>query len=231
MALPVIQAPKFTMTLPTGEQVQYRPFTHKEQKNLLITAEGGGEQDVLQGIITLVDDCTFNKVDWSSLPAVDLEYAFIHIRAKSIGEVVEMRWQCHAKKDGKKCGHMNLVEADIRTAKAEPMPETTIKVTDDIAIVLDQVTPTDVIRMAGGASTEDILFEKVKMVVHGDEVTTEFTKEEFTPFVESFPAEASRAVDEFFKRQATMVLNVPVTCAKCGSQSELTIKGALNFFG
>lgn len=231
MALPVIQAPKFTMTLPTGEHIQYRPFTHKEQKNLLITAQSGGEAEVLQGIIDLVDACTFNKLDWANLPAVCLECAFINIRSKSIAEFVEMRWQCHSKKDGKKCGHMNTVEADLRTAKAEPMPETTIKVTDDIAIVLDQVTPTDVIRMAGGASIEDILYEKVKMVVHGDEVTTEFTKEEFTPFVESFPAEASRAVDEFFKKQATMVLTVPVTCQKCGSESELTIKGALNFFG
>ena len=138
MSLPKIEAPTFTTVLPTGETIKFRPFTVKEQKNILIVAEGGSEKDIVEGIANLVNECTFGKIDWLKQPTVNLEHAFLHIRSKSVGEVVEMTYQCKAIHNDKTCNQKNFIEVDVRTAKHEPFPETTIKINDTISIVLDR---------------------------------------------------------------------------------------------
>jgi hypothetical protein len=231
MALPKIESPTFTTTLPTGESLKFRPFTVKEQKNLLIIAEGGTEKDIVQGIVSLVSDCTFGKIDWLKQPTVNLEHAFLHIRSKSVGEIVEMTYQCKAVHDGKTCNQKNFIEVDVRTATHEPFPETTIKITDSISIVLDHITVKDVLEMMDDLSSDELLYKKTKMVLHGDEVITEFEREEFKEFVESFPPDASQKVNEFFQKQPTLVLKPKTKCSKCGEESFIELKGVLNFFG
>lgn len=231
MALPKIESPTFTTKLPTGEDLKFRPFTVKEQKNLLIIAEGGSEKDIVEGIVELVTNCTFGKIDWLKQPTVNLEHAFLHIRSKSVGEIVEMTYQCKAEHDGKTCNQKNFIEVDVRTATHEPFPESTIKITDSISITFDHVTVKDVLDMMNGLTSEQLLYAKTKMVIHGDEVITEFNKDEFKEFVDSFPPDASERVDAFFRKQPTLVLKPKTKCTKCGEESFIELKGVLNFFG
>lgn len=227
MALPIIQSPTFTYKDSQGRDIKYRPFTVKEQKNLLITAEGGDNADILRGIVDLVNACTFQKHDWMSGLAVDLELAFLNIRAKSVGEVVELSYIC--KHHG--CEQRNHADVDIRAATHQSFPNPLIQVTDDIAIQFDHLTVADVIAVTSGMDNLDLIFKKTKMVIHGEQVITEFTKEEFKTFLESFPPQASDAVDQFFKNQPTLILEVPTHCLKCHHESKITLKGVLNFFG
>lgn len=231
MALPKIDKPSFTTKLPTGESLKFRPFTVKEQKNLLIIAEGGTEKDILEGIVDLVDACTFNKFDWKKQPTVNLEHAFLHIRSKSVGEIVEMVYLCKAEHDGVICNHKNFIEVDVRTATHEPFPDKNIKITDEISIVFDYITVQDVIDMLDGLTNDELLFRKTKMVIYGDTVITEFDREEFKEFVESFPVGASERVEHFFQAQPTLVLKPKTKCSKCGEESFIELKGVLNFFG
>lgn len=225
MALPKIESPIFSTTLPTGENIKYRPFTVKEQKNLLIISEGGTEKDIINGIVSLVDTCTFNKIDWLKQPTVNLEHIFLHIRSKSVGEIVEMSYECE------ECKHKNFIEVDIRNAVHEPFPNTLIKVTDNISIVLDYITIKDVLDSLENNDTLDILYKKTKMVMNGDEAITEFEKDEFKQFIDSFPPDASNRIDEFFLKQPSLILNLKTKCSKCGHETNLEIKGVLNFFG
>lgn len=228
MSLPTIEKPTFSVTLPTGKEIKYRPFTVKEQKNLLIAAEGGSQKDIMEGIVQLVDSCTFNKVDWLKEPAVNLEYAFLMIRSKSVGEVVEMAYQCKAKYRNKICDQRNHLEVDIREATFNEFPDPNIKITDNITMVMEPILVSDLIQ---GLEGRDLVFSKTKMVLHGENAITEFSSKEFEDFLDSFPPDASERLDSFFKNQPTLILRPATHCAKCGNDSHIELKGVLNFFG
>lgn len=230
--LPIIQAPTHSLVLPTGERIKYRPFNVAEQKGLLLVAESGDQADIYNGIIELVDFCTFQKVDWMKQPAVNLEAAFLAIRSKAVGEFVEMKYKCLCKVNGEPCNHSNHIDADLRTAKHTEFPETTIKVTDDISLVLEHITVADTLEIfRGDLKSDDLLMKKTKMVINGEEVITEFGPEEFQSFADSFPVDARDRVESFFKNQSVLVLDIPTHCAKCHNDSSIQLKGVMNFFG
>jgi T4 bacteriophage base plate protein len=232
MTLPTIQSPVFSGTLPSGQDFKFRPFTVKEQKNLLIVAEGGKDKDVISGIVDLVNNCTYNKIDWLKEPTVNLEYAFLHIRSKSVGEIVEITYLCKAEKgEGDVCNHKNFLEIDVREANSEKFPEAIIKITDVISIVLEQLTVKDTLDILDGSSVEKLIHKKIKMVMNGTETITEFSQEELAVFLDSLPIAGSLKLNAFFAEQPTLVLRPDTKCVKCGEQSFIEIKGVLNFFG
>ena len=92
MALPKIDAPTYELTLPsTDVKVKYRPFLVKEEKILLMAMESGKENEIYDATKQIVDSCTFNSLDVETLPMFDLEYIFLNIRAKSVGEISKFK--------------------------------------------------------------------------------------------------------------------------------------------
>ena len=88
MSLPVINTPTYELVVPsTKEKLVYRPFLVKEEKILLIAMEDGNEDNIIRAVRQIVTNCTFEKVNASEIPMFDLEYIFLRIRAKSVGEV------------------------------------------------------------------------------------------------------------------------------------------------
>src|SRR6056300_1786678 len=95
MALPQLATAKYELTLPsTGEQVEYRPFLVKEEKVLMIAQSTGEQKDILRAVETIVETCTFGKLNAKNLPMFDLEYVFIQLRAKSVGANTEVQVTC-----------------------------------------------------------------------------------------------------------------------------------------
>ena len=95
MALPKLDTPKYQLTLPsTGEKIDYRPFLVKEQKILMMAQESEDENMIMRGMSDLVSSCTFDKLDASKLPVFDIEYVFLKIRSKSVGESVDLSIIC-----------------------------------------------------------------------------------------------------------------------------------------
>ena len=92
MALPRIDVPIYELVVPsTDEKIKYRPFLVKEEKLLLIAMESGKNEDILRGVQDIVDSCTFNKLKLGNMPMFDIEYIFLQIRAKAVGEVSTLR--------------------------------------------------------------------------------------------------------------------------------------------
>ena len=99
MALPKLNTPTYELEIPsTDEKIKYRPFLVKEEKLLLIAMESGKNKDILRGVQDIVDACTFNKLKLGDLPMFDIEYIFLQIRSKAVGEVSTLRVLC--KDDG-----------------------------------------------------------------------------------------------------------------------------------
>ena len=95
MALPKLDTPKYQLTLPsTGETIEYRPFLVKEQKILMMAQESKDEKQMLSAVGDLVQSCTFNKIDARNSPTFDIEYIFLKIRSKSVGETVDLNITC-----------------------------------------------------------------------------------------------------------------------------------------
>ena len=95
MALPKIETPTYELTLPSQDiQVKYRPFLVKEEKILLMAVETGGQKELVQAITDIVRACTFNKIEARKLPIFDLEYLFLQIRARSVGEIATLKILC-----------------------------------------------------------------------------------------------------------------------------------------
>ena len=95
MALPKLETPTYELQLPsTGEKIKYRPFLVKEQKLLMVAQESNDQTQVVNTVSNLVNSCTFNKVNASTSPVFDIEYLFLQIRGKSVGETVEVNITC-----------------------------------------------------------------------------------------------------------------------------------------
>ena len=95
MALPRIDTPTYQTTLPsTGETINYRPFLVKEQKIIMMAEESQDDNQMIQAVVDLVGSCTFNKIDLSRSPTFDVEYLFLKVRGKSVGETMNINVIC-----------------------------------------------------------------------------------------------------------------------------------------
>ena len=95
MALPKLTTPTYELEIPsTDEKIKYRPFLVKEEKILMMAMETKNEGDIVQAVKDIVKECTFNKVSIDNMPMFDVEYIFLNIRAKSVGEVSKLRLLC-----------------------------------------------------------------------------------------------------------------------------------------
>ena len=95
MALPKLTTPTYELEIPsTDEKIKYRPFLVKEEKILMLAMESNAASDITQAVKDIVSECTFNKVNISNMPMFDVEYIFLQIRSKSVGEVSKLKLLC-----------------------------------------------------------------------------------------------------------------------------------------
>ena len=95
MALPKIETPAYTLVLPSREgEIKFRPFTVKEEKVLLMAQETGEQQDMINAMSDVIESCTFGVLKSKNLPIFDIEYVFLQIRAKSVGETAKIKVIC-----------------------------------------------------------------------------------------------------------------------------------------
>lgn len=228
MAIPSIIQPKFHTKHPSdGKPYTFRPFVVKEQRSMLIAGESGDPKDVIVSMVELVDACTGES--FMRRPLVDLEWAFMNIRAKSVGEIIELTFKCNAKSDSvKTCGHVNHIDVDIRSASYSGMPESIVKVSPEISVKLLPVSPHNLI---SGHDDKDMAIHNTEMIINGDDIITEFTKAELSEFYDNIGVGAGNAIQEFFNNQPILTLQTTENCEKCGAEGKIRIEGVLNFFG
>ena len=112
--LPKLNAPTYSLELPsTGEQIKFRPFLVKEQKILLIAQESGEQTQLMDAMNRVIRSCTFNKIDPLTAPMFDVEYIFLKLRAKSVGEAVDIKLLCPDDNETYANAKVNLDEVEI----------------------------------------------------------------------------------------------------------------------
>lgn len=230
MALPKLEVPKYTLTIPSsGDVIEYRPFLVKEEKNLMIAQETGEDSAQVDAMIGIIEACTFNKLDINKLTTYDVEYIFLQIRAKSVGETADITLPCE--KSGKrKQVTINLTEAYVANIDSFES-EKVVKITDDVGLTLRPFTLSH-LRTIGDNSD---ITRTVKLLIHsiydadGVYLADESSDAELTEFIESLPHKALEEISTYMESIPTLVLDVEFI-GSTGHKNKVQLKGLNSFF-
>ena len=232
MKLPVQETPNFNTHLPLSKQnVKFRPFLVKEQKNLMMAREGKNSKEIFDAICDIISHVTFNKIDALKLPMVDLEYLFLQIRMRSIGETSKIGLQCQ------NCQHPHETTVDLESIKidTDKLPESKIKISDSLMIELEFPS-------AGSALIVDELQEvdavkpllRTNMVRIYDESEIyelkDFPDSEINNFIESLTLDQFAEIMKFFNELPSLEKNIEYKCSNCGTENKINLKGLQSFF-
>jgi hypothetical protein len=241
MALPKLDVPSYEVDLPISKtKIKFRPFLVKEQKNLLIAIEANDSLTIQQSIRDILNNCTLTEgVDIDKLPIIDVEYYFVQLRAKSVGEVVESRYRCNNEVEGKVCNNIMEKEVDLTqiqvTQNSENNPE--IQISDKIQIKMKYPEFGIVKDSLKYDSTNDITFnmiaESIEYIYDGDQFYYghEAQPGEMLEFVESMNQEQFNKVEKFFENLPKLKETLNIKCSKCGFDHTIEVEGLENFFG
>src|SRR6056300_541213 len=178
MALPSISTPEFTTQIPsTGEKIKYRPFLVKEEKILLIALEGNDQQEITTAILNILNSCILSEVDVNKLSTFDVEYLFLNLRGKSVGEVIEARMG-HTDGDCKKLTDVQIKIDDIEIVNE--ISDGKIMLTDDVGIKMRYPTVHDVAKldMKNSDDTFGLIAQCIEYIYDNDNVYSEFSEQE-----------------------------------------------------
>jgi hypothetical protein len=223
--------PTYTVKLPsTGKSVSFRPFTVKEEKALLLALQENNIETVAAAIKNTIEVCTHGEVNPDDHPYYDLEFLFLHIRSKSVGEVVDLVGSCDCKPSAK-----TEFVVDITTAKVEPKPVNKLKVKipeTDYTVIMRHPSLTDFIETIKKAEDADGVSTVAKCItsVYSEEEVFDYTEEEKMEFVESMMPKQQKQIAEFLNDMPMVKLDVSYTCKHCGKYHQQTMSGFENFF-
>ena len=238
MALPVASTAKYELTLPSQQKtIKYRPFLVKEEKVLLMAMESGDAKEMLSAIKEIVKSCTFGEMIAEEYPMFDIEYVFLQIRSKSVGEKAKIKVLCPD--DGK-----TYAETEIDLSKIE------VYVDDDhtnnimidegrkLGVVMKYPTLRDI---DGDTLTGEVNVEKtykmiensVDSIYEGDKVypAKDTDKKEISEFLDNLTADQMKKLQAFYNSMPRLEHKIKVKNPKTDVESEVTLKGLASFFG
>jgi len=237
MALPKVETPTYELTLPSQDvKVKFRPFLVKEEKILLMAMESGKENEIYDATKQIVDSCTFNSLDTENLPMFDLEFIFLNIRARSVGEISKFKVLCP---DDKKT--YADVEIDLTKVEVQVDDEHTNRIIVDekrqLGVVLKY--PTMQVLKSGtnidNASMDtvfDMLTTCVDHIFEGEKTypAKDSTAQEIKEFFESLSQESFAKIKKFFDTMPRVRHEFEVTNPKTNVKSKITLSGLNDFF-
>tara|TARA_Y100000004_G_C8873380_1_gene394329 strand:+ start:49 stop:756 length:708 start_codon:yes stop_codon:yes gene_type:complete len=233
MALPKLESPTFELVLPsTNEKIKFRPFLVKEQKILLMAQESKNETQIADTVGKLVNACTFGKVDSESVPMFDIEHIFLQLRAKSVGETVELKLLCPDDNKTYAKTKINLEDVSVQMTADHT---NVIKISDKVTITFKYPLLKDMKDIPDTKGEIDKVFELLNKCVHeihfGDKVynRVDMTNEELTEFMNSMSVDQLQEVMHFFNTMPKLRHTVKVTNPKTKVKSEVVLEGLQNF--
>jgi hypothetical protein len=230
MSLPKLNVPTFELKLPsTGETIKYRPFLVKEHK-ILLTMSEADDSEVARIVSELIDVCTFNKLNVSKLPHFDIEYIFLMLRAKSIGEAVDVIVNCD-------CGEKIETSFNIDDIKVERKDghSSKIMLTSDLGVEMNYPKFSDVIEVYASDDTEkiiEVVVKNIKGIFNSENYwdAKEQTVDEIKEFVYTLTKNQFTLIENFFVTAPKVVQEIECKCPKCGTLNKNRLEGLQNFF-
>ena len=242
--LPKIDVPIYEVKLiSNGKLVQFRPFLVKEQKLFLMNTENDDVESTIKVIRQVLKNCVLSDLDIDALPVFDLEYLFMHLRARSVSELVELKYRCNNtvkndKDEEKDCGHINSISFNVLEIKPTLTEGHTTKfqLNDKVGIIMKYPT-FEIMQKSLGKSESDIIMDLIYSSIDQvyDENTVyhmkDNTRDEIIEFIDGMQQKDLENIRKFFDTMPKMKKEIDYKCMKCGYQENITLEGVQRFFG
>ena len=233
--LPKLDTPTYRLTLPsTKEEIQYRPFLVKEQKLLMMAQESENDNEVVDMVSQIVNACTFEKIDVDTSPMFDIEYIFLQIRGKSVGEKIDLNITCPD--DEKTSVPVQVDINDISVLMSEEH-NNEIDLNNDIKMVFRYPLLKDVKGIPANTKDVDLIFyllnSCIESISHGEEIynRVDISEKELTEFIDSLTGEQFERISDFFQTMPKLRHVIPVKNPKTEVESEVVVEGLASFLG
>ena len=238
MALPMMNTPTYNMVVPSsGVSVKFRPFLVKEEKALLIAQQSEDLMVMVDTLKSVVKTCVLDTIDANKLATFDLEYMFTQIRAKSVGEIIELIFPCdndHGEDNEKARVKVSI---DLTTLEVEKDSSHTNKIDlfGDVGVMMKYPT-IDVMRKLDDSDSIDNIFDVVAMsidyIYQGDEIfyAKEQKHEEMLQFLNNLTSEQFVKIQNFFDTMPRIKKQIEYTCPVCQKQHKKMLEGMQSFF-
>tara|TARA_E500000178_G_scaffold219967_1_gene217071 strand:- start:18 stop:731 length:714 start_codon:yes stop_codon:yes gene_type:complete len=236
MALPKLNTPTYELEVPsTDEKVKYRPFLVKEEKILMIAMESKDNAQIINAVKDIVKSCTFEKVDVSSMPMFDMEYIFLNIRAKSVGEISKIKVLCPDDKTTYANIELDLTEVEVQVGDDHTNK---IELTDDTGMIMTYPTIDSFldsgIEKIDANNMLDVIGSCVLQIYEnkGEKVyqAKDQTKKELTEFIESMNSGQFKKLQSFFDTMPKLTHTIQVKNPKTKKTSDVKLTGLNDFF-
>jgi len=236
MPLPTIATPTFELVLPSnGKKIKYRPFLVKEEKVLILALETGDTSDITRAIKDVLKACVQTRgVKVDQLPTFDIEYLFLNIRARSVGETIKLLVNCPDDNGETQVS----VELDINDIKVQKSEDHTVDIDIDGNYKLRMKYPSLDQFINNNFNFQDEEQDVFKMVaacvdlVYDDETAyDDFTEKEMIKFLEQFNSSQFREIEKFFDTMPKLAHKFDVVNPNTGVSNEITLEGLSSFFG
>lgn len=235
MALPKPSTPVYELTIPsTGQKVKYRPFLVKDEKALLIANQSKDHKVMIDTLKETISSCVISKLDIDNLAIFDIEYIFCKLRAKSVGELIELALTCNA------CGSKVKSTIDISTVEVEKSKEHKKKfiLFDKVGVALKYPNYDLIEKLKNTESIADIdvlfavILECIEYIYNEDEIyyAKETQPEDLMEFINNLTKEQLEKITTFFNTIPKLKKDMSFDCPHCKAHNEIVIEGLSNFF-
>ena len=239
MPLPKINTPTYDLTLPsTGKKIKYRPFLVREEKILIMAMESENMTEITNAIVQILSDCIVSKdVKVESLATFDIEYLFLNVRAKSVGETVDVNITCPD--DGETQVEMSIDIDSIKVQKTRGH-KNIIKLDDELSMKLkypslDQFVENNFETEEGASEINQslsMITSCVEMIYNQEEnwEASDYSKKELDEFIEQLNTKQFKQIEKFFATMPKLSHTIAVKNPETGVESEVVLEGLASFF-
>ena len=232
MALPKLENPTYAIEVPSlKRKIEFSPFLVKEEKVLMIAQESKDEKQILKSIKEIISACSFGKLDTNDCTTTDLEYVFLQLRAKSVGETVTVKIKCE-KCDTYASVIINL--EDIQVSEAKKV-DNNIQITDSIGVILKKISLSDTEKLNDKNNLETFnktIMYSIESIYDADSVypASESTEKELIEFIDSLSHKHLEKIQAYIEDVPKLQYTVKFKCAECGHDNEILLEGIESFF-
>lgn len=244
MSLPKIDVPVYELKLlSTGKNIRYRPFTVKEEKLFLMAAEDSDFKTIIKTVKQVINNCILDEIDVDDLPIFDIEQIFLSLRAKSIGEVVNLKYRCNnkviddEKKEEKSCN--TIVEVDVNIddviPKQENKTDNKIMITENLGVSLKYPNFKTLENYNDDNESElivDTIINCIEFIFDKENVyyAKDYKKEELVEFIDSLQTRDLQKFKDFFDNLPKLQKQIHFICPKCKYEEDVLVEGIESFF-
>jgi hypothetical protein len=233
MALPKLNTPTYELELPsTSKKIKYRPFLVKEQKILMMAQDSEDETEISEAVGSLVQSCTFGEIDPKTSPMFDIEFLFLKIRGKSVGDKIELNLICPD--DGKTQVKKTIDLEDVGIHMLEDHTNE-IAISDECKIIFRYPILSDMkgVAVSDISSAFSVISSCISEIHYGDDIynKNDISKKDIEEFIDSLTGEQFEKVTGFFQTMPKLRYVVEVTNPETKKSNEIVVEGLQSFLG